>query len=178
MPTWWSGHAANEPRLRQAHMDSVYSFSLKVDWTLREHAAFWTAAIHVWPALRGRRATRETLGLVTHLMERDGLSAEEIAKHLGLKTDTVRRRIKEGLAIYSRGAEYCDLGACIRRQVGTLVDDAPPLPRVYRRLEKPPTWTYFNSLIGDPPALGRSIEAEQYKDRGTDLLRQRWSSNR
>ena len=30
MPTWWSGHAANEPRLRQAHMDSVYSFSLKV----------------------------------------------------------------------------------------------------------------------------------------------------
>ena len=30
MPTWWSGHAANEPRLRQARMDSVYSFSLKV----------------------------------------------------------------------------------------------------------------------------------------------------
>ena len=30
MPTWWSGHAADEPRLRQAHMDSVYSFSLKV----------------------------------------------------------------------------------------------------------------------------------------------------
>ena len=27
-PTWWSGHA--EPRLTQAHMDSVYRFSLKV----------------------------------------------------------------------------------------------------------------------------------------------------
>ena len=30
MLTWWSGHAADEPRLTQAHMDSVYSFSLKV----------------------------------------------------------------------------------------------------------------------------------------------------
>jgi hypothetical protein len=30
MPTWWSGLAVGEPRLRQAHMASVYSFLLKV----------------------------------------------------------------------------------------------------------------------------------------------------
>ena len=30
MPNLWSGHAAHEPRLSQAHMDSVYSFFLKV----------------------------------------------------------------------------------------------------------------------------------------------------
>jgi hypothetical protein len=30
MPNLWSGHAAREPRLSQAHMDSVYSFFLKV----------------------------------------------------------------------------------------------------------------------------------------------------
>jgi hypothetical protein len=30
MPSWWSGHAVGEPRLSQAHMDSVYSFLLKV----------------------------------------------------------------------------------------------------------------------------------------------------
>jgi hypothetical protein len=29
MATWWSGDETSEPRL-QAHMDSVYSFSLKV----------------------------------------------------------------------------------------------------------------------------------------------------
>jgi hypothetical protein len=30
MLTWWSSHAADEPHLRQAHMDSVESFLLKV----------------------------------------------------------------------------------------------------------------------------------------------------
>jgi hypothetical protein len=30
MPSWWSGHAIDEPRLREAYEDSVHSFLLRV----------------------------------------------------------------------------------------------------------------------------------------------------
>ena len=149
------------------------------EWSLREHAAFWTPALAIWPATPGRSATREMLGLTALLLQRAGLTVAEIADHLGFEPDTVRRRIDLGLEVWERDAKYAGLNKSLRRLRGVLDDDPPPLPRVYlSEDEEPPEWTYFNPLIPVRLALGRSAETDRCRDVGARVLRDRWYAKR
>jgi hypothetical protein len=116
--------------------DALAAHDEQDDWSPAEHAAFWSALLVAWPRA-GRPPAVDHLSAAAAHMASFGVPLDVIAETLGVEPDTLRARqpsrLRERPSV-ERGAELLELdplGVRLRRQLGTLVQDAPPLPRVY-----------------------------------------------
>jgi len=124
---------------------------------LGEHAAIWTQTLVWWPSPRSAPPVRDVQSLSAYQLAAAGLDRREIGDVLGLAADTLRHRAdrttRRDRPSVERGEELAVLGAhedqgrALRRLIGTLEDDDPPLPRVYHLGDDEPPFTHFNPHI-------------------------------
>lgn len=148
------------------HGLALHAHNHQDEWSLREHARFWEAALVVWPRPKGQRPAIDHLAAAAAHLRRHGIEeVSEIADVLGVEPDTIAFRQRDRPSL-DRGDELLqppDLGVTLSRMAtGFDRSGEPPLPRVYAAAEDEPEFTFVNPCLELP--AGAYLPAPQGPD--------------